>query len=72
VADRACAEIDLRPDTDEAERAIARMREIAERPRVAGTTSRFSGAELPAVAARPPGNGTARDHARGGREIASR
>ena len=60
VADRAYAEIDLRAWTqDEAERAIARMREIAERPRVPGTTSSFRGAlNFPPW---PPGHpGTAR------------
>ena len=44
VADHAFAEIDLRAwSREEADRAIARMREICERPGVPGTTARFSG-----------------------------
>ncbi|HUF36871.1 MAG TPA: M20/M25/M40 family metallo-hydrolase [Gemmatimonadales bacterium] len=44
VSDRAEAEIDLRVWTPEdAERMIARMREIAERVRVPGTRARFTG-----------------------------
>ncbi|HXH82991.1 MAG TPA: M20/M25/M40 family metallo-hydrolase, partial [Candidatus Tectomicrobia bacterium] len=44
VADHAVAEIDLRAWTpEEAERAIAAMRAICERPHVPGTTSTFSG-----------------------------
>jgi glutamate carboxypeptidase len=44
VADHAFAEIDLRAwSQDEADRAIARMREICGSPHVSGTTSRFWG-----------------------------
>ena len=44
VADHAFAEIDLRAwSREEADRAIARMRAICERPGVPGTTARFSG-----------------------------
>jgi glutamate carboxypeptidase len=47
VADHAVAEIDLRAWTPEdAERAIAAMRRIAEPARVPGTTARFSGEVL--------------------------
>jgi glutamate carboxypeptidase len=60
VADHAFAEVDLRAWTPEdAERAIARMREICERPHVPGTTPRFWGqVHFPPW---PPGHpGTAR------------
>jgi len=44
VADHAFAEVDLRAwSQEEADRAIARMREICEQPGVPGTTARFSG-----------------------------